>query len=579
MVYRVNSTAESSPLPPALPKKKVYVKNKWEDMGKFSSMDDVLKLLPKSDWALHYDSKTKDGVKKVYRCTKSKRVGPQCIAKRQVLVSSSDWFFYLSKNGDLHSHDDSKPIRGLSIDAQKIIKDKYDSQDRRLTALPAKRALTRNGIDEGTLPQITYQLKKLRKNNPKGPEYSIIGLETWFKERESIPQDLDVPFVLKSEVLSTEGFKFVISTRRLLQNAIDQGGSFLHADATHKICYEKRPLIVVGTSDKNRKFHPIAFCFTRTETESDYFFCFSAIKDTLETITKKPFNPKTLQADASFAIHNGFVKAFGTNTNTLMCWFHVRNNLKKNVRKLVQDPTKSKEILDDIYFLQVAATPADFETALNLFLKKHSKEAGFVDYFKSEWVTKHPNWYEGILRNFPSTNNALESFNNVIKQHHTYREREKANEFCETLEKIVSDFSIDYKGGVKKVDNTPFISDELWRKGCAFKHQKNIIRKGSSYRVEIGQHTQKTKGKFANFDEYKKSLTTLTLHFPNKSLEDADCTCSTFLKRYVCEHLIGIALKEKFIECPENVTRNFVHVVAKKNGRPQKAKKALIMQD
>lgn len=43
-------------------------------------------------------------------------------------------------------------------------------------------------------------------------------------------------------------------------------------------------------------------------------------------------------------------------------------------------------------------------------------EPEFVEYFRKEWLGVHCNWYEGAAVYTPSTNNALESHNAVIKR-------------------------------------------------------------------------------------------------------------------------------------------------------------------
>lgn len=46
-----------------------------------------------------------------------------------------------------------------------------------------------------------------------------------------------------------------------------------------------------------------------------------------------------------------------------------------------------------------------------------------IDYFNSQWLKTNCNWYEGFAEGYPSTNNAIETTNAVIKAEHTLRER------------------------------------------------------------------------------------------------------------------------------------------------------------
>ena len=47
----------------------------------------------------------------------------------------------------------------------------------------------------------------------------------------------------------------------------------------------------------------------------------------------------------------------------------------------------------------------------------------FLDYFKMQWLNeKIIGWYESYAEGYPSTNNAIEATNGVIKREHTYGE-------------------------------------------------------------------------------------------------------------------------------------------------------------
>jgi hypothetical protein len=67
---------------------------------------------------------------------------------------------------------------------------------------------------------------------------------------------------------------------------------------------------------------------------------------------------------------------------------------------------------------QLSSSPEIFEKAVELFKKKWNTEQAFLNYFEREWLSDNSNWYEGVgVCNVPSTNNALEAFNKVIKRH------------------------------------------------------------------------------------------------------------------------------------------------------------------
>ena len=54
------------------------------------------------------------------------------------------------------------------------------------------------------------------------------------------------------------------------------------------------------------------------------------------------------------------------------------------------------------------------------------------------------------------------------------------------------------------------------------------------------------------------------------------CTCPSFLKKYMCKHIIGIAIRSKYVKPPSQAKQ--VPIGEKrKRGRPFLAKKALLI--
>ena len=69
----------------------------------------------------------------------------------------------------------------------------------------------------------------------------------------------------------------------------------------------------------------------------------------------------------------------------------------------------------------MAKSDDEFDAAKLLWLKKYENCTNdvndFVGYFRDDYLTKHVDWHEGVELFSPSTNNGLESTNNVIKSH------------------------------------------------------------------------------------------------------------------------------------------------------------------
>jgi hypothetical protein len=72
------------------------------------------------------------------------------------------------------------------------------------------------------------------------------------------------------------------------------------------------------------------------------------------------------------------------------------------------------------------------------------------------WFSTHQNWYEGIANNTPTQNNALESYNLVIKKDDIFRERMPLSRFLRQCLETVEKWSKQY------ANNFIFLSDILF---------------------------------------------------------------------------------------------------------------------
>lgn len=76
-----------------------------------------------------------------------------------------------------------------------------------------------------------------------------------------------------------------------------------------------------------------------------------------------------------------------------------------------------------------------------------------------------------------------------------------------------------------------------------------------------------------NFDDYMTKRGTyfkLPLPIDNDQWKDGACMCPMFLKNYICKHLLGTAIRCKFV-CPPPEAKNLEIGMKRKRGRPSKA--------
>lgn len=110
------------------------------------------------------------------------------------------------------------------------------------------------------------------------------------------------------------------------------------------IYFQGHPLLLVGTTDSNRKFHLIGVCVSTHEKSADFQFIFQTIKDTTFTLFGTELKPLCLISDAAYSIKNGYVAVFGDDDSVIMCWAHLRRAAAKKVCNYIRDKKKTKRI-------------------------------------------------------------------------------------------------------------------------------------------------------------------------------------------------------------------------------------------
>lgn len=120
----------------------------------------------------------------------------------------------------------------------------------------------------------------------------------------------------------------------------------------------------------------------------------------------------------------------------------------------IRDKKKRFELLADLDKLQLSQSKETFDKAVILFVEKwKAVSADAMSYFETEWLQKNRLWYEGacahIAANVPSTNNAIESANRLIKDEHTLRLRYDLGQFRGVLFDMLRAWSLAYLTGEK----------------------------------------------------------------------------------------------------------------------------------
>lgn len=501
-----------------------------------------------------------------------------------------------------HENQVTDPTRGLSPDLKDFIRKKFNEGVKKPNSLlyPSIRQAVLKELDKA---KVVSFLKTVREAKYGSSTISAAELYTWCQEKSQLPNDDDDddPFVLnyvvdaKSFDVDDQDLKIVISTRRLL--SLCKNSPLVQIDATYKLVWQGYPVIIAGTTDKNKVFHPFVLSVTKGESANDFEFVFRALHE-----AQLEWSPSFLLADGSDAITAGFIAVFGPPTIRIQCFFHVLKNIEPFLKSLSKEDCVSFK--RDLTTLQSSQDADTFQKASQLFIKKwktsrNPRVLDLLNYVEKQWLIKNECWFEGAAVGYPSTNNGLESTNAVIKREFSMRERMPVGQFLKKVVHLVRHWS--EKRNPDSINCTPFteipnISLQLWTAAYQWAvADKPIIQRPhgtdgcKQYFVAAstaaGPITEKQlsiflkmSGKWRTFDDFRKQKFGIWMIVINNiQLDQSTCTCPPFLKSLQCKHIVGMYIRLKLLPVPPEA-KQIPMGQKRKRGRPAKAKRALMVQ-
>lgn len=568
-------------------------------------MDEAIDAITAEGFKLYDDHDLKCGQKFYFRCGKvPKARSTWCDKRYTIFLPSNNNDIITLSNGLQHNHNEllKGQKRLVSKEMITFIHELYDNETTMPSSVLAHIESARqkyNLFKDEENPnkrQLEYIQKKYTEKKVKSMK-NIGELMDWCKSHAEFPENKNQAFVLSYEscsITDSMSFRFTMSTPLLLAKIAKR--EVICIDATYKLNWMGFPLIIMGTVDREKKFHPLIYACSSHERTEDYAFVFQSVKDAIRINLKKIFSPMTLIADGADAIRTSFYKVFPNAKLDIMCFAHVL----RNVRKRPFTSKNNKElIIDDIKKMQLAQNRKVFKHMARMFCKKWIElERNFVEYFEAQWLGDHTNWFEGAANYTPSTNNALESHNAVIKRKVTFRKRLPFNKFMITMKQMAEDISQQIFDKVRVIAKEPTIKKEFWTK-AAMMHADNF----KSFRVK-GQNNDKTisvvpsskcdpknanenyfkclvKRDWKTFDEFIsfgfQQFWTVTLSMTDWKISSS-CTCPVFFKENMCKHIIAVGVKENVIEFPE-IANPVLLAKRRPAGRIANAKRALEYQN
>lgn len=373
------------------------IDSEWEDLDK------ALDFLEEQGFVNYDCSDLKCGLKFYFRCKLVPKNRKQWCGRRYTLYlpSNSKQILILRNEFD---HDHDKLLEGTDrppsdekeefiIDLFKCGTTKVNDIIRHLDYAREKKGLFGSEENPGKR-QIEYMLKKFR--NAQAPPMIKLGdMKKWCDQNDDFPSDVDEGFVIGSHFSSFDddlAFGFAVSTPLLLEML--SNCKKICIDATYKLTWLDFPLVVLGTVDRAKHFHPYVYALVSHEKAIDYEFVLTSAKNAIKTHLSKDFEPEVIIADGADAIRNAFYTSFESAKLDIMCYVHVVRNCRK--RPFTSKANKNS-ILEDIRLMHLAPNRPTFNMMADRFCSKWEVvEPDFVSYFRKEWLGAHSNWFEGI---------------------------------------------------------------------------------------------------------------------------------------------------------------------------------------
>ncbi|CAF1558682.1 unnamed protein product, partial [Didymodactylos carnosus] len=198
-----------------------------------------------------------------------------------------------------------------------------------------------------------------------------------------------------------------LSTRQLLSTT--KYSSALAIDCTYKVTWNNVPILIFGTSDYKRHFHPVGLCLVSSdEASSTYETLFQGVPTWASNINQQTYLISHVMGDGAAGITSAM--SVIPQSRRLMCWAHTLRKCREH-RKLIPNEQKWLNVEKDIVNLQLCFQDNLFNQAATLLLRKWSLDNQldrFRTYFEGQWINDLSFWYEGAVCLAPSTNNGLD---------------------------------------------------------------------------------------------------------------------------------------------------------------------------
>lgn len=391
----------------------------------FASASEALEFVQnEKTWSKINCHTTKIGEKHYYRCNVVKRRSAvKCPANMYLLYSKYDKSVVLYLTKEDHKHENcALASQVIEEDVKKIIIELLDKGNK---CKEIHKELVKRKVKLPTEGQLRNFIRSINIQKSAPLDISISDLLTFLEQHETVPDDEHEPFMsnyVLEENVKSGAFRFFITTKKLMNSALNLGGHIC-IDTNHKLVWQGFPIFVVGSTDLENKFHCFGLCIACSEDESVFSFIFQSVQNSVTQLFFASYTPGFLLSDQTPELQTAFMQTF--EGKMLLCYEGVFKTIAKKIDNLKIEKLKKKEILDDLKVLQLSTSDNVFHVGVKLFSEKYLAYNDFIHYFKSNWVVKNSNWFEGYkgLEAIPMSNSALQTFVGDMRRRSLIREK------------------------------------------------------------------------------------------------------------------------------------------------------------
>ena len=171
------------------------------------------------------------------------------------------------------------------------------------------------------------------------------------------------------------------------------------------LCRYDMPLVqIVGFTCTHLTFN-VGFAFTRAEKIFHYTYIMRKLRSCYEDIG---LMPTAIMTDRELALIKGIKDVFGSEVQHLLCWVHIRHNIKARAHSILKDNEKVKAFASQCWAIFLSRSEKEYEVRLANLRESWGK--GIVGYVEREWLVPYKEnivraWTEDRLHFYTRTSN------------------------------------------------------------------------------------------------------------------------------------------------------------------------------